>query len=302
MKIATVQGIGVYIHWTFWVLIAYYLIASTMEGGAAYGLFAVGLVLSIFACVVAHEFGHAAAAAKFGIRTADITLLPIGGVARLTRLPEKPHQELIIALAGPAVNVVIAAILMIPILLGAVASSIGASEVAIAGASLSFLDYLLAANVFLVIFNLLPAFPMDGGRVLRSLLAMRTDNLRATEIAARVGRWMALGFAILSFYLGFTLLLVAAFIFFAGTAELMAVRFRELGKQPGSAGGSPFRVQFPFGQPGGQGQFHGQWQTHVYPQQGTSFDWEHTNQHTAGELESDNVIDAIDVKRLPPNN
>lgn len=273
MKVGTVKGVGVYIHWTFWLLILIYLFSATANAGFIAGLVAVAFVLSIFACVVLHEFGHAAAAAAFGIPTADITLLPIGGVARLTRLPEKPYQELLIALAGPAVNVVIAGLLlplvMFGVLLGGSAPAVGGSD---------FLAQLLAANIVLVVFNLLPAFPMDGGRVLRSLLAMRTTHLRATEIAAKVGRWMALAFLLFGLiYSQFGLVLVAGFIFLAGTAELVSVRMRSMASSAETA--------YPSG-----------WHSKVWPEQGTSTNWSFDVQR--GPARSHDVIDAIDVREI----
>ncbi|MCA9133824.1 MAG: hypothetical protein KDA45_11745, partial [Planctomycetales bacterium] len=154
MKVGTFGGIGVYIHWTFWLLIAIYLISVTATSGLGAGLLAVAFVMCVFGCVVLHEFGHAGAAAAFGIPTADITLLPIGGVARLTRLPDKPYQELIVALAGPAVNVVIAGLLLPLVWFGV---ELGGSAPAV-GAGMDFLTQLLAANIVLVVFNMLPAF------------------------------------------------------------------------------------------------------------------------------------------------
>lgn len=223
LKLGKIGGIGVYVHWTFWLLVLFYLITSTLRDGLAAGLLAVVFIFGIFACVLLHEFGHAAAAAYYGIKTADITLLPFGGMARLTRLPELPMQELVIALAGPAVNVFLALILSIGVLLGI---SVPISAPAFQG-GMAFLEQLLIVNVILCVFNLLPAFPMDGGRVLRSLLAMRTGQLRATEIAASVGRWMALAFTIYAFASGsFQILLVAGFVYVAGTAELMQIRAR----------------------------------------------------------------------------
>ena len=278
MRIGKWGGIDVYIHWSFWLLIAYYLLSVTLQRGPVAGLLAVGFVLAVFVCVALHEFGHAGAAAYFGIRTLDITLLPIGGVARLKHLPEKPYQELVVALAGPAVNFVIAGML-IPLVIW------GQFSLAQAPASveqLNFLDQLLAANLILAIFNLLPAFPMDGGRVLRSLLAMRLEHLRATEIAARVGRWMSLLFLLLgliNFQLG--LVLLALFIFVAGTAELFAARFRALG--PGvQAGGYTHQGSF------------GTWQVRSWPTQtGPSMhaDWP----------DDQNIIDATEVRELPNN-
>ncbi len=220
MKIGTFKGIGVYIHWTFWLLMAVYLVMVSAQAGLAAGLVAVAFIMAIFACVLLHEFGHAAAAAAFGISTTDITLLPIGGVARLERMPKLPKQELLIALAGPAVNLAIAAVLLVPVGLGL---QLGGSAAFMGGSDV--LNQLLFANMVLVVFNMLPAFPMDGGRVLRSLLAMRKGHLRATQIAARIGRWMALLFAVYGLWNGYPmLLLVAAFIFMAGTAELLAAK------------------------------------------------------------------------------
>ena len=244
MKIGTFGGIGVYIHWTFWLLIAAYLIPITMSSGLVAGLSAVALVMSVFACVLLHEFGHAGAAALYGIPTADITLLPIGGVARLTRMPEKPYQELVVAVAGPAVNVVIAALLFILIAFGVIVGS----SAPLIGDGMDFLAQLLMVNLFLVLFNMLPAFPMDGGRVLRSLLAMRYSHLRATEIAAKVGRWMALAFGVYGLInFSFGLILIAGFIFIAGTAELMNARVKAMQAQSGSGtfNGPPFAQVWP---------------------------------------------------------
>ena len=225
MRVGRIGGIDIRIHWSFWVLVLFYLITVSRTSGLFEGLMAVLFIFGIFTCVFLHELGHAAAAAWYGIPTRDITLLPIGGVARLERMPEKPVQELVVALAGPAVNVVLAALLILPISLQLMAHSV-APGVAELGSSL-FIQ-LLAVNIILVLFNLLPAFPMDGGRVLRSLLAMRWGHLQATRIAARVGRWMALGLAIWGLLSGnLLLILVAAFVFVAGTSELIQANLRD---------------------------------------------------------------------------
>ena len=138
-------------------------------GGAPAAWEGVAFVIAVFACVVLHEFGHVAAARYFGIKTPDITLLPIGGVARLERMPEEPGQEFVIAVAGPLVNVAIAALIF-----AALGSSAGASQLAgIDDPRMSFLTRLAGVNVFLVLFNIIPAFPMDGGRILRAALAAR---------------------------------------------------------------------------------------------------------------------------------
>jgi Zn-dependent protease len=223
MKVAKIRGIDVRIHWTFWVLILFYLFSVSRSAGLVGGVTAVAFIVSVFFCVLLHEFGHALAAEWYGIPTRDITLLPIGGVARLERMPEKPVQELVVALAGPAVNVIIAVLLVFPIALGVLSST--AAPVVSLGTS--FFVQLLMVNIILVCFNMLPAFPMDGGRVLRSLLAIRLGHLRATQIAARLGRWMALSLGIWAILSGnIMLLLLAVFVFIAGTAELMQVKMR----------------------------------------------------------------------------
>ncbi len=198
----------------------------------------------VFACVLAHEFGHALTARAFGIPTHDITLLPIGGLARLARLPDKPVQELVIALAGPAVNVVIAGALLLLVPVQSIAE-LSQNPALILGGHL--IENLLVANVVLVLFNMLPAFPMDGGRVLRSLLAMRTSHLRATEIAARVGRWMALLFIVAGlWWMHIELCLVGIFVLLAGTGELFDARRRAMPQA------SPwFRYQWTGFGPGG---------------------------------------------------
>lgn len=241
MKVARIRGIDVRIHWTFWVLVLFYLISASRTEGLAGGVTAVAFIFSIFLCVLLHEFGHAFAAEWYGIPTRDITLLPVGGVARLERMPEKPVQELVVALAGPAVNVVIAALLILPIALGILSST--AAPVFLWGTN--FFMQLLIVNVVLVCFNMLPAFPMDGGRVLRSLLAIRLGHLRATQIAARLGRWMALAFGIWAILSGNLLMvLLAVFVFMAGTAELMQVQWRSLqahNEMSGHAAPWPYR-------------------------------------------------------------
>jgi Zn-dependent protease len=225
MKVARIRGIDIRIHWTFWILVLFYLVSVSRTGGVSEGIAAVAFIFSIFACVLLHELGHAVAASWYGIPTRDITLLPIGGVARLERLPEKPVQELVVALAGPAVNVIIAVLLIIPVSL----QVLSAMAAPVFDLGTSFFAQLMVVNVILVLFNLLPAFPMDGGRVVRSLLAMRWGHLRATQIAARLGRWMAVGFGIWALLSGNILLLVlAVFVFIAGTAELLQAKMRAL--------------------------------------------------------------------------
>jgi Zn-dependent protease/CBS domain-containing protein len=186
------------------------------------------LMLAVFGIVILHECGHALTARRYGIHTRDITLLPIGGIARLERMPREPKEELLVALAGPAVNVVLAAVLYGAMALTGARGVRLALEQAAAGPGLtSALAQLIAINVWLAAFNLLPAFPMDGGRVLRALIAMRShDYVRATMTAARVGRAFAFLFALIGiFWLQSpTLALVALFVWIAATGEALAVQ------------------------------------------------------------------------------
>lgn len=223
-RIARVAGIDVKIHITFLLLLAWFGAVYWRGGGAAGAIQGVGFTLLLFLCVLLHEFGHAFAARAYGIRTPDITLLPIGGVARLERMPDKPVQELIVAVAGPAVNVVIAFLLVF--VLAAKISVENIADLDLAGGNV--LTNLLAVNVMLVAFNAIPAFPMDGGRVLRALLAMKMNHLLATTIAARVGQVLAVGFALASFtdYGSPMLLLIALFVFSGAQQELAYARLR----------------------------------------------------------------------------
>lgn len=220
-KIGEFRGIGVYVHATFLLLIAVVVVGHwSQEQNVAKTLEGVLFVLAIFACVVLHEFGHALTAARYGIRTRDITLLPIGGVARLERMPREPLQELWVALAGPAVNVAIAAVLFAWLrLTGSVAPL---EQIGVASGPL--VERLLAVNVLLVGFNLLPAFPMDGGRVLRALLATRLDYTRATQIAASVGQGMALLFGLFGMFYNPFLVFIALFVWIGAAGEASMVR------------------------------------------------------------------------------
>src|SRR5579872_1955873 len=196
-RIGRLLGIDVYMHATFlillvWLGVSYYLPQRRMDD-VINGL---TLIVALFGIVILHELGHALTARRFGIRTRDITLLPIGGVARLERMPEDPKQELLVALAGPAVNVVLAGILALMILLTGAALTVLDSR--LAGGN--FLSNLMWINVVLATFNMVPAFPMDGGRVLRALLAMRMDYVHATQRAASVGQALALVFGLVGLF------------------------------------------------------------------------------------------------------
>lgn len=212
-------GIDVYLHFTFLLLLAFIglsqgLIGRSLDAALGSVLFFTGL----FVCVLLHEYGHALAARRYGIGTRDITLLPIGGVARLERMPEKPSQEFVVALAGPAVNVIIALGLFIGLKLGGGWQPL--SSLSTTGGNI--FERLLVANVFLVLFNLLPAFPMDGGRVLRALLAMKLNHARATRIAARIGQGMAVVFGFAGLFGNPMLLLIALFVWVGAAQEAAA--------------------------------------------------------------------------------
>jgi Zn-dependent protease len=230
-RIGTVFGIGIYVHWTFSLLAAWVLFANWSPGRPEPALLSLALLTSAFGCVVLHELGHALMARRFGIRTRDITLYPIGGVARLERLGERPWEEFWIAVAGPAVNVGIAALL--GSLLWAADSLAPTEAIAASFAPSSFLNALFMINTGLALFNLLPAFPMDGGRVLRALLSPWLGRLQATQVAAGLGALLAGGFLIFAVLAGEPfLILLAMFVFFAGRQELAAIRYRKAGSEP----------------------------------------------------------------------
>jgi Zn-dependent protease len=239
-KLGTFLGVGLYIHWTFGLFLAYVGYSARGEGWIGMAV-AVGLVISVFFCVTLHEYGHAMAARRFGIPTIDITLLPIGGVARLLRMPRVPWQELIVAIAGPAVNVAIVMVLGIGLvwcfglkymgdqLFPSDARSVQALEKSIELSSLAgWVIFLLIVNLILILFNMIPAFPMDGGRVFRSLLAMSINYRKATQIACGIGLACAFAMAWIGLrYEYYTLLLVAGFVAYAGTNETRQVEMSE---------------------------------------------------------------------------
>ena len=221
-KIAEVRGIGVYLHITFLLLLGVVGVWSLVDSGAVSAANSVVFLLALFGCVVLHEFGHALMAQRYGIPTRDITLLPIGGVARLERMPDDPKQELWVALAGPVVNVVIAASLFVLLTFTGWWTPI--SQFTLGEGS--FLQRLFLVNVTLVLFNLLPAFPMDGGRVLRSILAMRMDYARATQIAAWAGQAMAVVFGLIGLVANPMLIFIAIFVWMGAQQEARAAKVR----------------------------------------------------------------------------
>lgn len=185
-------------------------------------LAAVGFILALFGCVLLHELGHSLAARRFGIRTRDITLLPIGGMARLERNPDDPAQELVVAMAGPAVNLFIASVLYFWVQ----ASGNFQPIVTLSITEGPILERLMLVNVMLVLFNMLPAFPMDGGRVLRAVLASQLDYSRATHLAAGMGQLMAVLFAVVGLFSSAFLLFIALFVYLGAAQErhMLSVR------------------------------------------------------------------------------
>ncbi len=220
-------GIRVYIHFTFLLLVGFFAFAFFLRGGAEESFRGVIFILLVFLCVTLHEFGHALMAKKYGVKTRDITLLPIGGLARLESMPKEPMREFWIALAGPAVNVVIAAILIpIWIIYG---MELNATDPAKVFTNSDLIPLLATVNITLVVFNMLPAFPMDGGRALRALLATQMNYARATNIAAKLGQLMAVVFAVLGFLApNFILIFIAFFIWIGASGEAQAAQIRGL--------------------------------------------------------------------------
>ena len=228
-RIGRIAGIDLYVHATFLLLLAYVAYLEYRQGLAAIGV-ALLYIFALFAIVVLHELGHALTARRYGVRTRDIILLPIGGVARLERMPRDPRQELLVALAGPAVNVVLAAVLFVLVRLAGQFPTGSLSDLDIAMSPREFLYALAIVNIFIAVFNMLPAFPMDGGRVLRALLAMRMSSYaRATELAARTGRVFALllGIAGIWWFGNPLLVLIALFVWLGAGSEAAAVQTSE---------------------------------------------------------------------------
>ena len=223
--VARIKGIDVDIHATFLLLLAWIALADYQQAHtASAAVVGVLLTLAIFLSVVLHEFGHALMAARFGVKTKSITLLPIGGVARLERMPSRPREELLIALAGPVVT----AGDHRGALPGAARGRVSLASAAQTHGIWLFLAQVMWVNVILAIFNLLPAFPMDGGRVLRAALAMRTSFENATEIAARLGKGFALLFALFGLFVVNNpfLVIIGVFVWLSAAAESSAAQLK----------------------------------------------------------------------------
>jgi Zn-dependent protease/CBS domain-containing protein len=226
VNIGSIAGTAIRIHITFLLLLIWIFAAGWASGGIEDALSSLVFVILLFACVLAHEFGHIFTARHFGVATPDVTLLPIGGVARLERIPEKPSEEFLVAIAGPLVNVAIAIVLV------AVTPTHLSAEhfAAMASNNVSMIDRLAEVNLFLAAFNMIPAFPMDGGRVLRALLASRLGHVRATEIAATIGQWTAFGLGFLGLFYNPLLIFIAIFVYLAAASEAQVVALRAMSR------------------------------------------------------------------------
>jgi Zn-dependent protease/CBS domain-containing protein len=211
LRVGTIAGIPIRIHFTFVLFLAWIWILSTDARTRVF----VWLIPAIFLCVLLHELGHALTARKFGVKTRDITLYPIGGVAMLQGRRPKPVEEFWIALAGPAVNVVIALVLL-PAVIGATG---GVPRLSLSLQGLTFVEGLFVANVILPLFNMIPAFPMDGGRVLRAVLAMRMPEHQATKIAGNIGQALAIILGFVALFNGWIILMLVAFFVFLGAGQ-----------------------------------------------------------------------------------
>ncbi|MPZ55584.1 MAG: CBS domain-containing protein [Rhizobiales bacterium] len=226
LNIGRIAGTEIRIHFTFLLFLIWIFAASYAAGGTAAAWDSTVFIILLFGCVLLHEYGHILTARVFGVATPDVTLLPIGGVARLERIPEEPYQEFLVAIAGPAVNVVIAFALV-----AFAGASLDPQHLAAVGSSgVSMVDRLAIVNVFLVLFNLIPAFPMDGGRVLRALLAIPLGFVRATQIAATIGQILAFVFGILGLFYSPMLILIAIFVYLAASSEAHLVALRSMSR------------------------------------------------------------------------
>lgn len=252
LKLFTWFGIPVFLHWSFGLIFLYALwIAYANNLDALNTAWLMGYFAALFGCVLLHEYGHALTARRYGVRTQDIILTPIGGIARLERMPEKPVQEFLVAIAGPMVNVVLAALLYLlgkllfegdrwtlftwvleqNMVFGGESEDLDVlEETGITPSGLLYyLPVLLLTNIALVVFNLIPAFPMDGGRIFRALLAMRLGRVRATQLASWMGQGIAVLFVVVGLWKNaFTLALIGIFVFTTARAENNMVRLDAL--------------------------------------------------------------------------
>lgn len=222
LNLGSIAGTAIRIHVTFLLFLVWLGTVYYHQGGAEAAWQGTIFIVLIFLCVLLHELGHVFAARRYGVRTRDVTLWPFGGIASMERMPDKPSEELIVAVAGPAVNVAIAAILLLWLWPRLDVESL----LKIEDPAVSLAVKVAGANIILVAFNMIPAFPMDGGRVLRALLAMRMGNARATEMAATIGQGFAIIFGILGILYNPMLIIIAAFIFLAASGEATQAQLR----------------------------------------------------------------------------
>jgi len=227
VTIGSIAGTAVRIHITFLLFLVWIFGATYASGGSSAAWTSVIFILLVFLCVLLHEFGHIFTARIFGVVTPDVVLLPIGGVARLERIPEKPMEEFLIAIAGPLVNIVIAGLLLT---IGGADVSSNAAFAGLDNTKIPMVDKLAAVNLFLAIFNLIPAFPMDGGRVLRAALSARLGFVRATEIAASIGQFAAFLLGFLGLFYNPILIFIAIFVYLAASSEAHMVALRAVSR------------------------------------------------------------------------
>lgn len=226
LYLGKVSGIKISVHWTFLILIFWIILSNARSGrGVDEIIWAVTFVLAIFVCVILHELGHALTAQRFNIKTRGISILPIGGVAQLESIPEKPKEELLVALAGPAVNVLIAVVLY-PFV--SLTGKIGELNTLSSIGPGNFFVALMSINLWLALFNLIPAFPMDGGRVLRALLGFKLNHAKATNIAASIGQVLAMVFVFFGFFYNPFLIFIGFFIFLGAQSEAAYARSKFL--------------------------------------------------------------------------
>lgn len=219
LKLGTIGGIGIFVHWTFTLLIAFIIYINYRTGYNAMQIaWSVLFILCVFVTVFLHELGHSFAAKSFNIKTKDITLLPIGGVSRLESLPEKPKEELIVTLAGPLVNIVLAFLTGLFIEFPSTSEALAQELSTGVNASNFFLNFFIV-NIILAVFNLIPAFPMDGGRILRAILSFKFERHVATKIAARIGQFLAMGFILLGFFYNPFLIFIGLFVIMGAQME-----------------------------------------------------------------------------------
>ncbi len=217
-------GIRVSVHWSFLLLVAWIVYVDIERGlGLVPILYSILFIITIFICVVIHELSHSLTARKYGISAKSITLLPIGGVADMEKMPEDPKEEFAVSITGPLSNLVIAFALWI-ILASTGNFDLQSYDYRAINKS-NFLIVLTFANFMLAFFNLLPVFPMDGGRVLRAILSMQLPREKATYIAMNIGKFLAVGLALLGLYLNPFLIIIAIFVFIGAQREYEMIRY-----------------------------------------------------------------------------